>query len=150
MHSMPIRELVMAAAAVAMCCGPGGCAGAGCSSPHGVQMPPDDSQVIDGMGPPPIDGGTAIGPLRVDLQNPRYFTTGDGKALYLTGSHTWGNLKDRAHVDPPPPFDYPAFLDFLVAHRHNFFRLWTWEQPHSFDDDPNNLLYFGQFAYQRT
>jgi hypothetical protein len=113
-------------------------------------MPPGDGQVIDGTGPPPIDGGTAIGPLRVDPQNRRYFTTGNGKAVYLTGSHTWANFKDRAHVDPPPPFDYPAFLDFLVAHRHNFFRLWTWEQPHSFDDDPNNLLYFGQFPYQRT
>jgi hypothetical protein len=95
-------------------------------------------------------GGAAVGPLRVDTVNPRYFTDGSGKAIYLTGSHTWGNFKDRAHVDPPPAFNYTAFLDFLAAHHHNFFRLWTWEQPHSFDDDPNNLLYFAQFPYQRT
>jgi hypothetical protein len=57
---------------------------------------------------------------------------------------------DRAHVDPPPPFDYAAFLEFLVAHHHNFTRLWTWSQPHSFDDDPNNLLYFTPFPWRRT
>jgi hypothetical protein len=29
--------------------------------------------------------------------------------------------------DPPAPFDYPAYLDFLENHGHNFIRLWTWE-----------------------
>src|SRR5262249_17800546 len=97
------------------------------------------------------DGGVlALRPLRVDPLTPRYFTDGWGKVVYLTGSHTWGNFKDRAHTDPPPPFDYAAFLDFLVAHHHNFFRLWTWEQPHSFDDDPQNLLYFVPFPWPRT
>src|SRR5262245_13834511 len=95
-------------------------------------------------------GGQALGPLRVDSVNARYFTDGSGKAIYLTGSHTWGNFKDRAHTDPPPAFNYTAFLDFLVAHHHNFIRLWTWEQPHSFDDDPQNLLYFTPFPWQRT
>jgi hypothetical protein len=27
-----------------------------------------------------------------------------------------------------PPFDYGEYLDFLTAHNHNFFRLWTREQ----------------------
>jgi len=88
------------------------------------------------------------GPLRVDPANPRYFSDGT-RVVYLAGSHTWGNFKDRAYVDPPPPFDYTGFLDFLVAHNHNFFRLWTWEQPHSFDNDPANLLYFAQFPWPR-
>src|SRR5262249_51305607 len=97
-------------------------------------------------GPPASDAGPVSGTLRVDPINPRYFTAAHG-AVYLTGSHTWGNFKDRATVDPPPAFDYNAFLDFLVAHRHNFFRLWTWEQPHSAD---NTLLYFTPFAWPRT
>src|SRR6185503_3962491 len=97
----------------------------------------------------PPDGNQPAGPLRVDPQNRRYFSDG-ANLVYLTGSHTWGNFKDRAHVDPPPPFDYAAFLDFLVAHHHDFIRLWTWEQPHSFDDDPQNLLYFAQFPWPRT
>ncbi len=34
----------------------------------------------------------ARGPLRVLPGNPRYFTDGSGKAIYLTASHTWSNL----------------------------------------------------------
>lgn len=34
------------------------------------------------------------GPLRVSSVNRRYFTDNTGKAIFLTGSHTWGNLVD--------------------------------------------------------
>src|SRR5262245_17715422 len=40
------------------------------------------------------EGRAAIGPLRVHPANPRYFTDGSGKAVYLTGAHTWNNLQD--------------------------------------------------------
>jgi hypothetical protein len=83
-----------------------------------VEIPP----AAPGRGSTPSDAGPVSGTLRVDPVNPRYFTAGKG-VVYLTGSHTWGNFKDRATVDPRPAFDYNAFLDFLVAHRHNFFRL---------------------------
>ena len=53
------------------------------------------------------------GPLRVHPKNPRYFTDGSGKAIYLTGSHTWSNLQDQGAKDPPPKFDYDRYLDFL-------------------------------------
>ena len=131
------------AALLAVCGGLAGC-GCACSGSHGTQLG-------DAMGylPPVIDAGAAVGPLRIDLLNRRYFTAGSG-AIYLTGSHTWGNFKDRAKVDPPPAFNYTAFLEFLVAHHHNFFRLWTWEQPHSADDDPSNPLYFTPFPWPRT
>ncbi len=75
----------------------------------------------------------ATGPLRVLASNPRYFTDGSGKAVYLTGSHTWANLVDQGTTDPPSAFDYTAYLNFLVAHNHNFFRLWTWTLPHAND-----------------
>jgi hypothetical protein len=145
---MQIRDLpIRMSLAVATCCSLGACGWAGCGgNPPPMQMPGDSG------GEPSSDGGTtgpAIGPLRVDTRNPRYFSNGAG-AVYLTGSHTWGNFKDRAHVDPPPAFNYSAFLGFLVAHHHNFMRLWTWEQPHSFDDDPQNLLFFAQFPWPRT
>lgn len=74
------------------------------------------------------------GPLRVHPTNPRYFTDGtlqaDGtpRAVYLTGAHTWANLADIGPGDPPPAFDYEAYLDFLARHHHNFFRLWREEQ----------------------
>ena len=74
----------------------------------------------------PLPG--APGPLRVHPQNPRYFTDGSGKAIYLTGSHTWSNLQDQGATDPPPTFDYDRYLEFLRQHHHNFIRLWAWEQ----------------------
>ena len=40
------------------------------------------------------------GPLRVCEANPRYFTDGSGRAIYLTGSHTWNNLQDMGPTDP--------------------------------------------------
>ncbi|MCC7145312.1 MAG: hypothetical protein IT443_02580 [Phycisphaeraceae bacterium] len=67
------------------------------------------------------------GPLRVHPTNPRYFADASGRALLLTGSHTWDNLQDVGWTNPPPEFDYEQFLDFLTRHGHNFFRLWTWE-----------------------
>ena len=69
----------------------------------------------------------ASGPLRVHVDNPRYFTDGTGKAVYLTGSHTWANLVDIGPGDPPPEFDFPAHLNFLRRLNHNYTRMWTWE-----------------------
>jgi hypothetical protein len=166
---MQIRDLPrMAALAMAVCGGLAACSGAGCGGPRSATHPPGDSgdsgdsndsgdsgtgsggsdgAIDDGNPVPPIDAGPAIGPLRVDPRNRRYFSDGSARPVYLTGSHTWGNLKDRAVSDPPPMFDYPAFLDFLVAHHHNFIRLWTWEQPHSADQ---TLLFFAPFPWMRT
>jgi hypothetical protein len=86
----------------------------------------------------------ARGPLRVLTANPRYFTDGSGHAVYLAGSHTWDNLQDLGTGDPPPRFDYDAFLDFLVSHHHNFFRLWAWELPHG------TWRYCSPLPWQRT
>lgn len=104
-------------------------------------------------------GGFALGPLRVHPTNPRYFTDGtqsaDGslRAVYLTGAHTWNSLVDIGPSDPPPPFDYGGYLDFLVRHQHNFIRLWmeeevTWEirqQP-----NPPVQNFMGPLPWSRT
>jgi Family of unknown function (DUF6298)/Putative collagen-binding domain of a collagenase len=73
-------------------------------------------------------GSPATGPLRAHPSNPRYFVDGSGKAVLLTGLHTWANFSDNGFGDPPPVFDYRAYLDFLVANNLNFTRLWAWEQ----------------------
>jgi Family of unknown function (DUF6298)/Putative collagen-binding domain of a collagenase len=91
----------------------------------------------------------AAGPLRVDLANPRYFTDGSGKATYLTGSHTWANFQDAGQSDPPPAFDYTAYLNFLQANNHNFFRLWTWEQAEGAPWTSAGI-WFTPLPYQRT
>ncbi len=75
-------------------------------------------------------GAPAPGPLRVLAANPRYFTADGRSVVFLAGSHTWANLQDIGKTDPPPIFDFDAFLDFLVARHHNFFRLWACALPH--------------------
>ena len=78
----------------------------------------------------PLRAPIATGPLRVNPTNPRYFTDGSGKAIYLTGSHTWANLMDRGHLNPPGvAFDYAAYMKWMVHHNFNFMRLWTAELP---------------------
>src|SRR5919108_2704942 len=62
--------------------------------------------------------GPATGPLRVHPSNPRYFTDGSGKAIYLTGSHTWNNLQDISGLQLPG--DFSGYLDWLQSYNHNF------------------------------
>lgn len=71
----------------------------------------------------------ASGPLTVHPENPRYFMDATGRAVYLTGSHTWMNLSDIDTRNPPRRFDFTAYLDKLAMYNHNFIRLWRWEMP---------------------
>jgi len=92
------------------------------------------------LGPPHAFSAQAKGPLRVHPKNPRYFTDGSGKAILLTGSHTWNNLVDMGPTDPPPPFDFTACLDWMKRLNHNFIRMWTWELV-TWDTTANNPAY---------
>lgn len=76
---------------------------------------------------PALRAAPARGPLRVHPRNPRYLADDLGRAVLLTGSHTWNNLQDMLPPEGGAPFDYPAWLGFLQAHDHNFMRLWRWE-----------------------
>ena len=76
------------------------------------------------------------GPLRICPDNPRYFAEADGKAILLTGSHVWYNLVDMEAQDPPKPFDYEAYLDWMGKFDHNFMRMWAWEMT-QWDTKPN-------------
>jgi len=68
-------------------------------------------------------------PLRTSTNNPNYFTDGQGRPVYLTGSHTWNNVQDWGTDDSPQPFDFAAYVSMLVAHHHNFTLLWQTELP---------------------
>src|SRR6516162_2629578 len=72
---------------------------------------------------PPKGLVPAKGPLKPHPTNPRYFTDGSGKAIFLTGSHTWANLQDIAYAakTSPPQFDFHSYVSFLKKHNHNFF-----------------------------
>jgi hypothetical protein len=90
-------------------------------------------------------GEPTKGPLRVHPKNPRYFADVTGKAVYLTGAHTWNNLPDMSEISKlvaaggpplskldfknhqPKPMDYAAYLDYMEGFHHNFMRMWAWE-----------------------
>jgi hypothetical protein len=91
---------------------------------------------------------SAIGPLKVDPLNPRYFTNGNGRAILLTGSHTWSNFTDSGDTNPPPVFNFTQYLDFLVQNNHNFFRLWRSETAKGGEVSDNYWFY--PMPYQRN
>jgi hypothetical protein len=75
------------------------------------------------------------GPLLVSETNPRYFAAAGAleKLIYMTGSHVNNNLHDglglgRECPEDPERFDFDAYLELLSERRHNFIRLWRWEQ----------------------
>ena len=70
---------------------------------------------------------TDKGPLRVSQKNPRYFTNESGKAVYLTGLHTWDNLVDMVSSGSQKNFDFARYLQLMKSYDHNFIRLWAWE-----------------------
>ena len=96
--------------------------------------------------PGPSADQPAAGPLTVHPTNPRYFTDGSGKAVFLTGSHTWNNLQ---HNSVYPPVEFYTYLDFLQKHNHNFIRLWTWEQA-GWDPWAEEHVEVGPVAFVRT
>src|SRR5918911_816851 len=72
----------------------------------------------------------ASGPLRILSSNPRYFTDGSGRAVYLTGSHTWNTIQHfSSRALPGGSFD--GFLHWAKGFNHNFIRLWMVE--HAWD-----------------
>lgn len=68
------------------------------------------------------------GPLRVNPDNPCYFIDNSGKAVFLTGSHTWANFQEIG-MDTTLRFDNKAYLDMMEGNHHNFIRLWMFENP---------------------
>jgi hypothetical protein len=66
-------------------------------------------------------------PLTVHPSNPRYFTDGSGRAVYVTGSHSWCLVQMEAgFCDRGSTYEYmEGFLDFAQSHGHNYIRLWV-------------------------
>jgi hypothetical protein len=75
-------------------------------------------------------------------------TDGDGKVVFLAGSNYWNLIQDGGRTNPPPAFDFEAFLKFAVEHGYNYMKPHVWEQAwhKSFGDD----WYTQPTIYQRT
>ena len=81
--------------------------------------------IVFGASPLLAEPSPATGPLTVHPTNPRYFADPTGRAVYLTGSHTWSNLQDG----DSSVFNYSSYLGLLQTNHHNFIRLWISESP---------------------
>ncbi len=92
----------------------------------------------------------ARGPLRVSQDNPRYFCDPSGAVVYLAGSHTWANWIEHKTDPREPDFDFPGYLDFLVAHHHNFMRFWGWEHGRWATWDGTGRFFAYPLPYART
>ncbi len=86
-----------------------------------------------------VDGRSAAtaAPLVVSPDNPRYFMDpSTGRAVYMTGSHTWQNFQDLNHDPNGNLFDYTAYLNKLASNNHNFIRFWSYESIASGNQTP--------------
>src|SRR6476659_2010148 len=96
-----------------------------------------------------VQASRASGVLRVHPSNKRYFTDDSGKAVLLSGDHTWNAMVENGKTDPPPAFNYTGFLNFLESNGVNFFRLFAWEQA-KWSEGSTTAYYYFPSAYQRT
>src|SRR5690348_10528049 len=81
----------------------------------------------------------AAGPLSANPANPRYLFDSTGAPVFLAGTYL-----------PPQQIelgtkDFVAYLDYLQQQKHNFTRLWAWEQTPASAKTPMLTL-----PYERT
>jgi hypothetical protein len=75
-----------------------------------------------------VFGQNFNGPLRLNTENPRYFTDNSGQSIYLTGSHTWANFQEAGLLPTDSLFEWDKYLQMMKSNQHNFMKLWVWEQ----------------------
>lgn len=95
----------------------------------------------------------ATGPLRVHPTNPRYFTDGSGKAIYLTGLQGGWEMQDDAWGGYAAPgtrivSDFHRYLRILQENNLNYIRLWNVETT-GWDKGPAEMV-AGPMPYVRT
>jgi Putative collagen-binding domain of a collagenase len=86
-----------------------------------------DGHSAEGPQPAP-----ATGPLRVHPKNPRYFTDGSGKAIYLAGLQGGWEMQDDAWggyavLGTRVVSDFDRYLRILEENNLNYIRLWNVE-----------------------
>jgi hypothetical protein len=115
---------------------------------------------IDGATPDPTVGRAAsqgsalaastMGPLRVSSSNPHYFVDPAGKAVYLSGSHSWNSFQDTDQGPTPAPADFNAYVQFLLAHGHNATILWRKDLPTYFNWGAGGTWNMAPWPWPRT
>jgi hypothetical protein len=77
-----------------------------------------------------ITGPSTADVLSVHPKNPRYFTDGSGKAIYLGGHQIFVDLQDNSYNkkfirNKERTLDWDRYLEFLKAHDFNYLRNWV-------------------------
>ena len=69
-----------------------------------------------------VSTAQGAGPLRVNAANSRYFFDSNATPVYLAGTYLGHEQIELGTKD------FITYLDFLQQQKHNFTRLWAWEQ----------------------
>jgi hypothetical protein len=93
---------------------------------------------------------TAMGPLKLSAANPHYFVNPAGKAVLLSGSHTWNDFQDSDTSASPAAFDYNSYVNFLKAHGHNVTILWRKDLPTYCNWGAGGTWQMSPFPWKRT
>ena len=90
------------------------------------------------------------GPLVVG-SNKHWFVDTTGKAVVLSGTHTWNTFQDLAQVSPPSPaFDFSSYVSFLKAYGHNVTILWRKDLPSACNWGAGGIWYDANWPWPRT
>ena len=92
----------------------------------------------------------AMGPLKQSTANPRYFVTPSGKAVLLSGSHTWDDFQDTSTSTSPAAVDFTAYVNFLKSHGHSVTILWRKDLPTYCGWGAGGTWHIKQFPWKRT
>jgi hypothetical protein len=148
--------LALALLATASGCGRGTPLGGSTPSDGGTPFGPSDGGTPFGpsdggmpFGPP--DGGrnSALGPLKAG-PNPHYFVDPAGKAVLLSGSHTWNDFQDMDQTSSPAAFDFESYVAMLVSHGHNATILWRKDLPTACNWGAGGTWHLVQLPWKRT
>lgn len=97
-------------------------------------------------------GKSAInGCLRKNPINPLYFTDNSGKAIFLTGSHTWAVMQDMwTEKEGRNDLNFDEYLDFMEENNHNFLRFWTFGASPEGGSWTEEIVYHDPLPYIRS
>jgi Big-like domain-containing protein/collagenase-like protein with putative collagen-binding domain len=94
--------------------------------------------------------GSTMGPLVQSTINSHYFVDKNGKAVVLTGSHTWNDFQDTDTSGSPAAFDFNSYVASLKAHGQNATILWHQDLPQFCGFPPGGVWKMTPWPWQRT
>lgn len=92
----------------------------------------------------------AMGPLKQSATNSNYFVNPSGKAVLLSGSHTWDDFQDTDTTSSPAAFDFNAYVSFLKSHGHSVTILWRKDLPTYCNWGAGGTWNMSPFPWKRT